>query len=192
MQNPRSNYYLLPGKPERNITTSMEVILILGSPNKPDGELYDIAIDRCKRALSLYYSDPNRKIMATGGFGGHFNTSDKAHAALLMQYLQGFGIPTGQFLPWAESRNTIEDARMSLHLLESHPVSKLIIVTSDYHYDRAQYIFGEVHGTRWPMEFALCETDPEESALDLIALAAHEKRALKRLKEKGLNGYYPF
>jgi len=121
----------------------MEVIVVLGSPNFPDGTLGPIALDRLQGCLSIFNSQKH-KILCTGGFGAHFNTSPVAHANYLKDFLILKGVPSTAFLPLALSSNTVEDAVMSKSILMKTVFKDLIITTSEYHVARVEFIFTEI------------------------------------------------
>lgn len=156
------------------------IIVLLGSPNSDQGELYSIAKARCERALWEYRRHPGFKILPTGGFGDHFNRTDKPHAFYLGQYLVMCGVPDSDILESAPSRNTIEDATLSYPIAIKHGAQSVIVVTSDYHAERAQFLFQRTYGGI-SLSFSLCTTVEECCELDLQALKAHEKEALSRL-----------
>jgi uncharacterized SAM-binding protein YcdF (DUF218 family) len=159
------------------------IIVLLGSPNSDRGKLLSVARARCERAIVEYRRHPGYKILPTGGYGAHFNTTARPHAFYLCAYLVARGVPRQDILEFAESRNTVEDARLSLPLVRKHGVKKAIVVTSDYHADRARYVF-EREYTDIELTFSLCATDPETCDLDLQALKAHEADALEKLKRQ--------
>jgi hypothetical protein len=158
-----------------------DVIVLLGSPNSEDGRLYSVARERCQRALEEYRRRPGARILPTGGFGAHFNVSDRPHAWHLEQWLLAHGVPGEDVLAFAESRNTIEDALLSYPIVRRSGARRAVVVTSDYHAARARYIFGCVF-CDIVLEYAICATDEERCDLDLPALRAHEREALARLK----------
>ena len=159
------------------------IIVLLGSPNTDRGELHSIAKARCERALWEYRQHPGYKILPTSGFGAHFNRTDKPHAFYLKQYLVARGIPESDILEFAESRNTIEDATLSYPIAIKYGVRDVVIVTSDYHADRAQFLFQQTY-KGISLTFSLCLTAEKGCELDLKALKAHEKEALARLKQE--------
>jgi uncharacterized SAM-binding protein YcdF (DUF218 family) len=161
-----------------------DVIILLGSPNGEDGQLYSVALERCQRALEEYHLRGNCKILPTGGFGAHFNTTDRPHAWYLKAWLVAHGVPEQDVLPFAESRNTIQDAALSYPIVRGHGARRAIVVTSDYHAARARYVFEHLYRDV-ALEFAVCATDPDCCDLDLVALQAHERVALARLKARG-------
>jgi uncharacterized SAM-binding protein YcdF (DUF218 family) len=159
------------------------IILLLGSPSDERGELLSVARERCERAILEYRRHRGFKILPTGGFGTHFNTTDKPHATYLRAYLIAHGIPQDDILGFAESRNTIEDARLSYPLVKESGVSRAIVVTSDYHGARAEYVFRRAFPDI-QLCFSLCTTDRDNCDLDLAALEAHERSALAKLRQK--------
>lgn len=157
------------------------VILVLGSPNDDQGRLLSIAIERCTQAFAEFQRNPEYAVLPTGGWGQHFNTTEKPHGHYIRQELSARGIPDHAFLPFAESSNTIEDASLSRPILASYPEADLIVVTSDFHKERARFLFEREFPER-NITISASVTDlPYE---ELARLSAHEKQALERLKNK--------
>lgn len=166
-------------------------IVVLGSPNTKDGRLYDVAIQRCELALSEYNNHPDYKFLLTGGYGTHFNESNKPHAFYLTQYLIKFGVSEKNVLEFAESANSIEDAILSRQIIQKHNIKKIIVITSDYHINRAQYIFKKIYrDLNIEISFNKCKSDIKNSKLDILQLIKHEKFALRKLKKIGIGNYY--
>ena len=162
----------------------MEVIVVLGSPNFPDGTLGPIALDRLQGCLAIF--DPSQhQILCAGGFGAHFNTSPVAHANYLKDILIQKGVPSTAFLPLALSSNTVEDAVMSISILKETEVKDLIIITSEYHVARVKFIFTEIL-----KDFNLNFKAVTHHSMDdvLEPLIQHEKVAMDKLISNGL--YY--
>jgi uncharacterized SAM-binding protein YcdF (DUF218 family) len=166
-------------------------IIVLGSPNAKDGRLYDVAVGRCETALNVYRKHPDYKFILTGGFGSHFNQSNQPHAYYLAQCLINSGIQEKDILEFAESANSIEDALLSRPIVEKYNIRRLIIVTSDYHAERAEFIFTKVYeDLDVNISFSAADTNIENSELDIRRLIQHEKTALQKLKKNGLEKYY--
>ena len=161
----------------------MEVIVVLGSPNFPDGTLGPIALDRLLGCLSIF-NPQKHKILCTGGFGTHFNTSPIAHANYLKDFLIQKGVPSTAFLPLALSSNTVEDAVMSKSILIKTEFKDLVIMTSEYHVARVKFIFTEIL-----KDFNLNFNAVTHHSIDdvLEPLIQHEKMAMDQLN---LNGLY--
>ena len=161
------------------------VIVVLGSPNSEAGELSTIAKERSELALAEYAKRPDWKFLLTGGYGAHFNTTDQPHAAYLKRHLVSRGIPAQEILEFVESANTLQDASFSKPIVLKHGVPEILVVTSDYHVDRARYVFErEFADTEVRMSFLASQTDQAACGFDLDAQKKHEQQALAKLREK--------
>jgi uncharacterized SAM-binding protein YcdF (DUF218 family) len=157
------------------------VIVVLGSPNDAEGKLLSVALERCSQAFVEFNLHPEYALLPTGGWGEHFNTTDKPHAYYLKQELLGLGIPETAFLPFAESSNTIEDASLSRPILAVFPTAELIVVTSDFHAARARFLFTrEFPDRRITISESVTFLPPDV----LTRLRNHEKQALEKLTHK--------
>ncbi len=160
-----------------------EVLVVLGAPNSSSGELGEISISRLDCCLALY--SKGKKILCTGGWGEHFNTSKEAHADLAKKYLNQKGILEGDFLDTALSSNTVEDAVKVKEIISGIDNPNLIVITSVYHYERVKLIFNEVLKTFEVNIIAIqCDINRDQ----LHSVLAHEQKAIKSIAEKGL--YY--
>ena len=165
------------------------MIVVLGSPNFEDGELYSIAKERCEQALAEYAKRPDWKLLLTGGYGEHFNTTDEPHAAYVEAYLVKRGVPSQAIVEFAESSNTLQDASFSKPIVLKYGVPEIVVVTSDYHLDRARTIFERAFAdTEVRIVFSISQTDEEACGFDLEAQKKHEQEALAKLGRD----YYPF
>ncbi len=168
------------------------LIVVLGSPNSEEGELYSVARERCRLALDEYAGRAGWKLLLTGGYGAHFNTTGQPHAAYLKDYLTARGIPEGDVVEFAESRNTLQDASLSKPIALKYGVAHILVVTSDYHAARARYVFAkEFADTDVEIAFSIAQTDEAACELDLDALKRHEGEALERLKRLDANPLCP-
>lgn len=157
------------------------IIIILGAPNDEKGELSTIARERCERAIKEYRRHPSYKFLLTGGYGNHFNTTEKPHAYYTKHYLISRQVPEQDILlEFVESSNTLEDARLSQPIVKRYDVQHVIVVTSDFHFERAKYLFQQtfkdIH-----LSFSGSHTDLPQQ--ELAALMLHEQEALQRLHE---------
>jgi uncharacterized SAM-binding protein YcdF (DUF218 family) len=154
------------------------LIIVLGAPNDASGKLSTIAIERCEQAIREHRQNPGFKFLLTGGYGSHFNVTDKPHAFYTQSFLVAHGIPEEEILGLVESSNTIEDTRLSKPMITRLGVEHIIVVTSDFHVKRARYIF-EREFPNVEIIFSGCSTYLPEA--DLTALKKHEERALEKL-----------
>ena len=162
----------------------MRIILVLGSPNSNDGVLSEMAESRVKVCLSLYEKE-NTCIILTGGYGAHFNVTEKPHAFYLKEALLKNGIPESAILSLVESRHSVEDATESKSIIEEINPEEVLVVTSDYHLQRAKIIFSAVFSQSEVFKFIPASSEKVDSKI-LRPLLDHEKTAVKDLIENGV------
>lgn len=154
------------------------MIILLGAPNDEKGRLSTIARERCERAILEWRKNPGYKILPTGGFGPHFNVTDKPHAHYSNRYLISRGVPEDDILEGVESSNTFEDAKFSWHVIRKFGVGRVIVVTSDFHIPRARIIFKR----KFPeIRLSFAGSKTHLSKKELGELKLKERNALKKL-----------
>ncbi len=157
------------------------IIIVLGARNDENGKLTSIARERSVHAVSEYRQHPDYYILPTGGFGNHFNNTQKAHAHYTKQFLISQGIPESHILEFAKSTNTIEDAKLAKPIVDKYGVKQLIVVTSDFHAQRAKIIF-EKEFSGYSLKFSSSTTDLSGKQLEKVKL--HEKQSIILLKQR--------
>jgi len=159
------------------------ILIILGAPNSPSGILSSIAKNRLDVCFKLFME--NDFVLCTGSWGEHFNTSSHPHAYHSKKYLLEKGMSSTCFLEPALSNNTVDDAVKVKEIISNYPNSKLIIITSDFHVDRATLIFNEILKNH-RIEFVGAENSLPNDQLKKIV--EHEKKSIQKIIENGL--YY--
>jgi uncharacterized SAM-binding protein YcdF (DUF218 family) len=153
------------------------IIVVLGSPNSDKGELSEIAINRLDRAVDFFKINNNYKILCTGGFGKHFNTTSLPHAKYAADYLKQRGVPAEDILEYVISSNTIEDALKTKHIIQNYNFKNLVVITSDFHIERARILFNRYLQDENLIFIEAISTLDERSLKKLIQ---HEASALKK------------
>jgi uncharacterized SAM-binding protein YcdF (DUF218 family) len=160
-----------------------EILIVLGAPNDPSGNLSKIAIDRLDACFNLY--EKNKRILCTGGWGQQFNTSEEAHATYAKRYLIEKGVSENDFLELALSSNTVEDAAKVKEIISNLEHPQLTVITSAYHVDRVKLIFRQVL-KNYDIHYVGVKSDLPEEQLNI--LIKHEKKAIQSIRKNGL--YY--
>lgn len=165
------------GMPETAETKT--AIVILGAPNDDTGALSRIARERCERGLQEHRRQPAARILPTGGWGAHFNTTAQPHHHYARRYLESQGVPSELFVEGADSTNTIEDAMLCRPIVARHGFNHLLIVTSDFHQPRAEFLFRR----EFPdIELTFVGAKTHLPAAEIQRLVQHEEHALARLR----------
>ncbi len=158
-----------------------EVLLVLGSPNSSTGELSDISKSRLDCCRDLFTK--GQRVLCTGAWGAHFNTSNQPHALYAKKYLLEKGLSEEDFLDFALSENTVDDARKIKSILSGLNYRKLTVITSDYHLDRVKLIFKKIL-EGYQLEFIGAKSNLDEETYRSLLL--HEKNAIQSINENGL------
>ena len=162
----------------------MQVIIVLGSPNSHEGELFPMAKKRLDKCYDEYLSH-KYSIILTGGFGVHFNTSTHPHHHWAKQYLINQGIDSQDIIACLDSANTVQDATMLIPILAQNFIEHLIIITSDYHLERVEFIFKSVLAEKASLTYIGVDSEGIDPEI-LDKLIAHEALALEGLRKNGV------
>jgi uncharacterized SAM-binding protein YcdF (DUF218 family) len=160
-------------------------LVVLGSPNDPDGVLGTLAVDRLQYVIDTQRHCQDRTILCTGGFGAQFNTSASPHADYARAYLAGRGVAGSCFLPSAYSSNTVEDAVLVKEILLDHALQEIVVVSSDFHLSRVKLIFGVILAG-FGLDY-VGVAHPTLQAGVLAELIRHERSAIQAITENGLH-----
>lgn len=161
------------------------LIVILGSPNDSAGNLTPMGQGRVQLGYQLYcqLGDQGYRLLLTGGYGDHFNTTAQPHAYYAQQWLRRLGVPEQAFVEFAESRHTLDDAVQAAPIVARYGVKQLLVVTSDFHLPRVRVAFAHIFPDQ-TLEFYgapyLATCSPAEQA----RLLAHEAQALANLRNQ--------
>jgi uncharacterized SAM-binding protein YcdF (DUF218 family) len=158
------------------------LLITLGAPNDSQGMLSPIARGRAQAAIREYRRRPGCKIIVTGGFGRHFNTTDQPHAHHVMRFLLERGVAPEDMVGVSDSASTVDDARLSMPVVDRFEVRALCVVTSDFHQERAGLIFRAFY----PHHAVEVIGDPVALPLEeRRRLCEHETRAIQQLRAQG-------
>ncbi len=160
--------------------TADPLLVVLGAPNGRAGALSPVALTRTATAIDVHANHPNSRVHPTGGFGTHFNTSPEPHHIHVARALTARGINPRLILPGVPSSNTAEDATGSCQRARALGIQKLLVVTSDFHCERAAILFDRERGD---LTVEMCPADSGDLDPELVrGCEAHERSALERLR----------
>jgi hypothetical protein len=125
------------------MTQAITICALLGAGNDAAGIIDSDAIQRCDLALEMFASNQQTQLILCGGFGEHFNTTNKPHYNYLQNYLKNkSNTIEASILGTVDSYNTIADIQGINALLLPLVANqiKLVIITNDYHVLRASIL----------------------------------------------------
>jgi len=114
--------------------------------------------DRYTAALALARQFPDAKLLFAGGSGAlrDLRGTMVSEASIAEQFFLDQGVNPNRLLLEARSRNTAENARLSLELADPNPDETWVLVTSAFHMPRALRSFETAGWTGivpWPVDY---------------------------------------
>jgi uncharacterized SAM-binding protein YcdF (DUF218 family) len=127
---------------------TFDLLIVLGSTVGNDGVLSKIATERLDAAFDLIQGLTEPRVILTGGFGSHFNKTKRAYSLYAQEYLLSKGLDPLKISAMVPSLDTVEDATLTVRIVDYINPSKITVLTSDFHLERVKYIFGAVFSGR--------------------------------------------
>lgn len=185
--------------PQDDVPEGTEAIVVLSgyvrppSNSVPEVELGAETLLRCLHAARLHHQGKPCKMVASGGKVDP-SVPGPTLAQAMRDFLVGQGVPKGDLLTEDQSRTTYENATLTRRLLSQHGISKIVLVTSASHMQRAEGCFRAVgfqvtpspcdyHATRfaWSASSLL----PNPHAAVNVEFAVHEWLGVVWLRIQG-------
>lgn len=148
-----------------------DVIIILGGGIEPDGSLPEIPKLRINKGVELFKNGTAPRIIMSGNYGFWLEKEPiRPEAEAMEEYALTLGVPKDAILKEDVSKDTIGNAYFcKLNFLELNNWKNIVVVTSDYHISRTQYIFDKVLGGNYTIEFVAVDSklSPERFAIQI-------------------------
>ena len=118
-------------------------LVALGFQLNPDGSMKEELIHRLETVKRSAEKYPNALIVCTGGGTARDNPS-ATEAGAMAKWLRENGVEAGRIVVENQSQTTAQNAIYTLELLEKNfpEVSRLAIISSDYHIETGKLLFG--------------------------------------------------
>lgn len=177
----------------------MRAIILLSYVLKSDGSLSEIGKERADAALELLTKNKYDRIIVSGSTSGFEKEKPVSESEALKEYLTVNGIDENLIIKEEKSRDTIGNAIFTKKIADKENIINLAIVTSDFHIQRAKYVFNLVFGNGYIMEYAESKTKnltetlvmQEKENLELTKIFLNDKTKNENL-EKLLYKFHPF
>ncbi len=160
------------------MTYPYDLIIVLGHEMNAAGIVDDETQNRLDEAYQLYSDGKTQNIM-TMGWAYRDNTTLSLADAMAHYLKNQCDIPAKHIWANANSRDTVGDAWFSKEIYDKEllKTKKLAFVTSDYHQERARYIFDFIYGEGYIIDSFVASTDSGARKLQA------EQASLQKFKE---------
>lgn len=122
-------------------------IVILGAGLSPDGAIPPILEERLRAGYRLATAYPTARIIVTGGVPKNGRTE----AGAMGDWLRGAGIAPERITEERDSNSTIQNARFTDRIFKQRGTTGAVVVTNDFHLDRAVLNFRQAVDGRIPI-----------------------------------------
>jgi len=126
-------------------------IIILPHESGRDGNLLGDSRLRSDLAIELYNKGFTKSILTLGW--DYRNDSNITLSKSFKNYLLSSGIPKEVIIENSYSRDTVGDAFFSKIIMSKKNFQNLVVITSDWHLQRAKIIFNLIYGKKFKIKF---------------------------------------
>ncbi|MCB1504918.1 MAG: YdcF family protein [Hyphomicrobiaceae bacterium] len=185
-----------PGATPSSVPTPLAGIIVLGGAEDGwvssgrSGLAVNEAAERITETARLATRHPEAKVVVTGGVAA-FVSSGVEGSSAVAALLRDLGIAADRLIVETKSRNTYENASMTLPLINAKPGEAWLLVTSAYHMPRAVGIFRKagLDVIPYPVDYRL--RGPEDMGRWFKAIPEGLRRCDLAVKEwAGLIAYW--
>lgn len=159
-----------PGVPT-GARTRADAVVVLGRGVGADGALPRLAKQRVQRAAELFAWEVAPRIIFSGKCSLMTESIPvRSEAAAMAAYALSLGLPAQAVLLEEESRDTIGNAYFVLRrYLEPNDWNAIRVVTSDFHIQRAAWVFQKVMGLGYDVAFSASQSELDHSTVAEMA-----------------------
>ena len=135
-----------------------DAIIILGGGINKDGNLPKIPKERVEKGVEIWKGGSAKKIIVSGKYGFWLDelkqVPPKTEAAAMRDYALLLGVQAEDVILEEDSKDTIGNAYfVKVNILEKNNWRNIVVVTSDYHLTRTEFIFNLVLGKEYNVEY---------------------------------------
>ena len=107
-----------------------------------NGEMTEELKGRCQAAAAAARSFPQAWLICSGGATGSNNPDKHTEAGMMAKYLtEECGMDASRILMDETARTTTENAAHSFAMIREKGISRVLVITSDYHQRRGQLLY---------------------------------------------------
>ncbi len=158
------------------------VAIVLSNANDKSGNLSEEGKQRVRKAVELFKTGKVDKLLMSGGHAPG-SENGPTEAENMREYAIRQGVPPGDILKEEKSRDTVGNAMYCRSVVDSLPgVDSIVVITSDYHVERAGYFFQKAFGSAYPI--TLQEARIGMSPQEREALQESERKKMVVMRER--------
>jgi uncharacterized SAM-binding protein YcdF (DUF218 family) len=141
-----------------------DVILTLGNGLTEDWKLPGIVSVRLKKIADLYFQKVAPKIIVCGKWSINWDIKGirppTTEAEEMKKTLLNFGLSDTDVLKEEWSKDTIGNAYFAkVNIIKPNNYKSILVVCSDFHLKRAQFLFRKIFGDNYQMDFLTTSTE---------------------------------
>lgn len=130
-----------------------DCILVIGAGITKYGELTQIGRSRVEKAVSSYKSNISSRILFSGRHSHRLNfIPPRTEAQAMREYALNLGVKPEHAYIEETSMDTLGNAYFSKQFFLRYNWKNILIVTSNFHLARTQYLFRKVYGREFNFE----------------------------------------
>lgn len=130
-----------------------DCILVLGAGITKEGELTQIGRSRVEKAVSAYRSNQSSRILLSGRYShGLSFIPPRTEAQAMKEYALNLGVQKEHIYLDEHSMDTLGGAYFSKQFFLKYNWKNILIITSNFHLARTQYLFKKVYGKEFNFE----------------------------------------
>lgn len=124
-----------------------DCIIVMGSGVSPEGNLTQIGKSRVQKSVELYNKNIAKRILMTGKYSHNISyIPQKTEAKAMKEYAIILGVSESHIFTEEHSLDTVGNAYFTKQFLEKMNWKNILIVTSNFHLARTEYLFKKVYG----------------------------------------------
>lgn len=142
-----------------------DVVIVLGFDVREDGSLPEEGRSRVRAAATLLKGQRGKNLLLSGRVAHvHKYQPAKTEAEAMADYAMAIGIPDKNITLEDKSRSTYENALFTKEIAKANNWTKIAVVTSQFHAQRAEYLFQKVYGESYQINFVIADNclSPDE------------------------------
>lgn len=149
-----------------------DAVIVLGFDVRPDGTLPEEGASRVRTGIELFNEVKAKQLVMSGNVAHiHSYVPHKTEAQAMADYAVLQGFPSAKVLIENKSKSTYENAIYTKEIIEANGWESIAVVTSQFHAQRAEYLFREVYGDNYHIGFTIarnCLSDAERSEINKL------------------------